>query len=458
VAQELFGREGQAMIPVLQSLKGKLEEVAEFKIVKAKEAAEVQASDKESGLASKTFSEGGEKLMGKAGLTGGLSKNFSRGLSILGDMLFSDEATTRKHEAQYNRDDEAIAMADIRAKAKERADREAAFAAQEAERVKKMTDLSKTATQRVEDAIAELERPGSAARNQFEREAIAGGANKHVGELARVMDKYDADQNRLELAQKQKTLRDEGKSMHDSLLRPVDAFDEAAAHLSDIHDAGGLTDAGYGAALRRRGRQAEDQMGIRNPEEDYANRLADLAQARGRVAAEKIHRAAADAADALMSGLDAPFMTAFEKFDAHMKAIDARQKDGSYTADEAGRRRKAETESELAHAGINRPLEKFRDAFKEIAQLHDSGDISDEEFAKRRRQLREQAIGESTADIKTVNPAAAMAAGSREAYSMMVHAQLSDPKTELAKKTATSLDKIEKNTRPQRGQGRVLGA
>ena len=420
VAHELFGREGREMIPVLQNLKARLNEVADSRIVKAREAAAVQSSDRDFAAAKRTADAGMDAIYEKLGLSGGVSKNFSRGLSVGADFLFADEATKRRHQAQYNREDEAEYMADIRAKSKERADREAAFAAQEAERVKAMTDLSRSATEHVRDAIEELASPGSAARNAFQRQAATHA--KRPGDMARAMAAYDEGQYQLGEAQANRRARDEGEGIRKSLLNPIDAFDEESGRLLGIANRGGMSEHDYQIALRRAGRTAEGQLGVKSPEEEYANRLADLAHARGRVSAEKLDRAARDAADQLMSAMDKPLMTAFERFDAHMRSINAAENAGVYSADEAERRRKSERDSELAHAGIQRPLEKFKDAFEEISRLHDSGTITDDEYSRRRRQLRRSAVEESQADTREVSPLAAMAAGSREAYSMLVRA------------------------------------
>jgi hypothetical protein len=131
-----------------------------------------------------------------------------------------------------------------------------------------------------------------------------------------------------------------------------------------------------------------------------------------------------------------------------MKSIDEGERSGAYTPDQAKRRRQAETEGELAHAGISRPKEDFRKAFEEITELHGraigNGGISDKEFEKRKKELEERASGAMTEDTKTVSPVAAMAAGSKEAYSMMVNAQLNDPKMQAQQEANKTLKAIEK--------------
>ncbi len=198
-------------------------------------------------------------------------------------------------------------------------------------------------------------------------------------------------------------------------------------------------------------------LGIRDPQEEYADQLAELMKARGTVSQDKLQRAAAAAADAMTAAMDEPFMTAFEKFNAHMNDIDDREREGAYTHDQAQRRRLAETEGELAHAGIRRPEEEFKKAFQEITDLLGSGDITQKEFDRRRRELEAQGIGGLTSDVHSTSPVAAMAAGSREAYSLLVRSQLGDQKDKLASEANAILKRIESNTKPSNApKGKVL--
>ncbi len=125
VAEELFGREGREMIPVLAHLKEKMEAVPDYKIIHPKEAAGIAASDKEWAMAggwtgpiTKPLDRGIEAIGG----TGGLSTQFSRLWTRLGDFssghTFDDVG--EKHEREFEKDDMLIRTAESRAWAKRR--------------------------------------------------------------------------------------------------------------------------------------------------------------------------------------------------------------------------------------------------------------------------------------------------------------------------------------------------
>ena len=253
-----------------------------------------------------------------------------------------------------------------------------------------------------------------------------------------VMARYDADQERLRAAQRTKAAHDRGEE-----IRQAGLPDGCAGRGTGAPDAE-LERWWRQFQLRpcvcAAGRRAEDRMGIRNPEEDYANRMADLLQGNGRISAEKLHLAASDAADALMGAIDKPFMTSFERYQGHMKSIEDREREGSYTHDEAERRRKAERQGELGHAGIRRPEEEFRDSMQELLQLK-GGDISGDEFGKR-CELRRQAISGVLSGTEEIHAVGAAAAGSREAYSATIAGQLNSPQTQLQVQANAKLQKI----------------
>ena len=97
--------------------------------------------------------------------------------------------------------------------------------------------------------------------------------------------------------------------------------------------------------------------------------------------------------------------------------------------------------------GIADPLGDYQKSLSDLLDAKQAGAINDDEFGKRNRALRKQAVGAMMGDERSVTPIAAMQAGSREAYSLLVNQQLSDPKTQLAKQSLSKLDQIEKNTR-----------
>ncbi len=207
----------------------------------------------------------------------------------------------------------------------------------------------------------------------------------------------------------------------------------------------------YQNTAARYGRDYLSKIGVTNPEREYAEQMARFLQARKDGAAIGIiHKAAASAADRLSAATDDAFMTSFERFDKHMKAIDRGEQEHwgnrelGYTSDEARRRRQAETEQELSHAGIRRPMDDFKKSYEELVKLRERGTINPDEFAKRERELRRQAISGQLEGLDEIQATAAVGAGSREAFNAQVSAQLNDPRTALMNQTNKTLDAIEK--------------
>ena len=88
--------------------------------------------------------------------------------------------------------------------------------------------------------------------------------------------------------------------------------------------------------------------------------------------------------------------------------------------------------------GISSPLASFQQSMKD---LYGAGDlITPGERALQERKLRHQAIGEMLRGYSTVQPAAAMEAGSAEAYSAIVQSQLAEPQIALAEQANLKLD------------------
>ena len=81
---------------------------------------------------------------------------------------------------------------------------------------------------------------------------------------------------------------------------------------------------------KERDRSYMGSLGVQNPEGDYADHLTELLKARGKFSQDKLQCAAAAAADGLTAALDEPFMTAFERYKAHMDNIGKRERGGVY--------------------------------------------------------------------------------------------------------------------------------
>jgi len=79
-------------------------------------------------------------------------------------------------------------------------------------------------------------------------------------------------------------------------------------------------------------------------------------------------------------------------------------------------------------------------------------DISDEEYQRRRKELRKEAAEKLMPEARDVSPAAAMQVGSREAYSALVEGILGNQKEQLQREANAKLDRIEQAIRERNGQ------
>ena len=211
-------------------------------------------------------------------------------------------------------------------------------------------------------------------------------------------------------------------------------------------------DVGQNTAMRAAARrQLRADVGASDPITDFTDSYRKLLEAKAELSSGQMKRAGESLADRAIGAAESGYMTAVEKYGAKTEAMEAV---GKGLDPEAQRRRsKAFTRDLMAGLGIDRPLDTFKDSLGELQAARDKGLVSPEEYARRRRQLRREAIGKETAQIEEVSPIAAMQVGSAAAYSMIVQSQLNDPKIALAKATVDKLDAIEKNTRPAAGGG-----
>ena len=440
-AMDIFGKSGTQLLPVLNNLKAKLDDVSESAIVTAQQAERTKRYDAAARESSRAQQEAADRLArGMGGNEEGSSFQEYTGAYAT---FLSGGDTAKYWERVTNAKDRASraqVAAPYAAMEQDKAARAAEWQARQKEAAATITALGLTSEggmiaarnrdqygNQTQDIIAGVRKQGAIlgwGENQMGDEIARQKAHQREGQLAN--EAWGLAGNRT------------ASEQYAENQRAIAKWRESVAP--------GRNDAGL--ELDRMNKTANRSyaagLGIRNPEEEYADRMAELVKARGAFSAEKLQRAAADAADALMTAVDQPFMTSLEKYNAHMSAIATAEKGGAYTADQARRRREAETEQELSHAGIRRPLDDFKKSMEEIAGLRKGGTISQEEFEARERSLRRQAISGSLEDLEEVHATAAVGAGSREAYSAQVSAQLSDPRTQLAVETNKKLDALVK--------------
>jgi len=107
---------------------------------------------------------------------------------------------------------------------------------------------------------------------------------------------------------------------------------------------------------------------------------------------------------------------------------------------EAARR----NEDERKRLGVGNPLGDFLKNLEEDRSALADKTISPRDYDALLKKHRKSAIGEMIADKETVDPVAAMEAGSREAHTIITRSMIADPKTKAAIDAARALDAIQK--------------
>jgi hypothetical protein len=447
-AMEIFGRSGSELLPVLSGLKQKLDDVAESAVVTAEKALKTKQHDTEKKEADRAFDELSDRAARGLGADEGFGSAWEHtkgtAWSLLSGGMEGMQDYEQRRLAARDRNEKAAAAEKFRVLGEPQRLKEEAEQKKREERQKQLAEAGQAMTELGERSESGLVAARSRDNWGNQNEGIIAGVRKQGNILGWSESQMHREIERQEQKQREGQLANRAWSLADSSRTGLENYkqDQAAIDTWKEKVAPYTPDARRQLAgmEKKRDDNYAASLGVQNPEQEYANRMADLLSAHGKISAEKLQRAAASAADSLMSAVDEPFMTSVEKFEAHMKAIGEREKEGAYTPDQARRRREAETEQELSHAGIRRPMEEFKKSIDEITRLKESGTITPEEYAKREKELRQQAVSGQLEGTEEVHAVAAMGAGSKEAYSAQVSAQVNDPRTVLAQATVAKLD------------------
>jgi len=108
-----------------------------------------------------------------------------------------------------------------------------------------------------------------------------------------------------------------------------------------------------------------------------------------------------------------------------------------------------------AALGVKSSYAVFKQSMKALDLV--GGLVTEAERSLAERQFRRQAIGDVMSGYSDVQPVAAMALGSSEAYSAIVANQLADPKLALAAEANAKLDEIVRHLKILASQGRGPG-
>ena len=467
-AVDIFGKAGVELLPTLDHLKDKMAALGKDEIVTAEQAAKAKRADQAKKEADRQYGEAKGAAFRAIGFGEDSGMQRDRRSAMFWATLTGNRGETA---AKFQAQDEAVAHAAENDEIQQKA---AAAAAKLAVEHEKTAAAAKLAAER----LATFTDNTRALSERLDSGGFAAAYGNHGGEVAQYMRDYDAGKvgGTIGVSRDSQAAQDAGK-VYGELLKQIDRIAEARkrdpltrqensanfryfeaikgneAYLAQRYGAQGAGIDTDPEIIHRRAQmnlRAEKDyaggLGIKDPQQEYADRLSELLDAQGHVSQDKLRRAAVAAADNLTAALDTPFETAFEKFESHMTEINRRQREGVYSADEAKRRKDAEIETELAHAGIKRPIEEFKKSFQELADLRERGTISFAEYDHRRRELEKAArVGAvAAASGESVSPVAAMAIGSREAYSQMARAISGTDKQDLQKAANAKLDEIKR--------------
>jgi hypothetical protein len=406
MAVELFGKAGDEMIPALSHLRQNMDALAESKLVTALERAEIAANDAAFKGMMDSLSGLGHAAAGGVGSSAGLTGTLYRGWGMAADLLHGENPFTAEKEGRRRQQDYRVEHAD---------EYEAALLAQQ------KLDAATRADAQALQAQAEAVERATADMKAMESSAFQARANwANADDRGRPAD-LAGEQRYIDAA---KATGRTGTQVQEGLLLMRQQRREG----SEIQGAWSL----FGQSQTAAERLAE---GERNAETywQYSDK--------GDAARDKWSRMDRQVARNYWAemGFGTPLQNEAERHAAALAKIAEAQ------PQDAARRREAEDLTHRQNLGIKDWAADFKKSMSDLEASRK--DFTPEQFAKREKDLRRQALGEATADVQTVSPVAAMAAGSREAYSMMVQSQLNDPKTQLARQANQKLADIEKAVR-----------
>jgi hypothetical protein len=112
------------------------------------------------------------------------------------------------------------------------------------------------------------------------------------------------------------------------------------------------------------------------------------------------------------------------------------------SADEIRQEGRLRREEERKRLGISDPLGDYIKSMNDLRKSQADHTITKDEFKKRAEELRQQAVGEMTADSAPIHLSPAMTAGSREAHSVIASAMATNPQLKVAQEQLRQLNRI----------------
>jgi len=429
LAFQLFGRSGAEVLPILATMKERMDQLRDWQIIKPEEIQRVKAYDAAwrgtKGAMGDIKKETAETVtfgLAKpgAGLKTGIVRFFEQALNTIS----ANPEAYVKAQQRYKKEDWRIDKAE---------DLERLRVAQE-----KLAESTKRYTAALADANAKMQtvadrayaaRYGEEAAEvrRFQRGLEKGGMPKD--EAQRRADNYELALDRAgELAaREQRRIREkaEGERLAESVATPEEKFDKELKH-------------------------ADDLLAKRIINEDIYQRLA-------RKYIEDYYRVAGNLdRKRIAEEMKSPVEKYRERAAWARRAAEGTEAGSFLTAGQAEFEQGQAKKEMLGKLGIKDLLGDYAREMKDLWQAFRLGEITPEQYKARRKELREgTARGLAGEEAREVSPVAAMERGGAQAYAVIAAAQINSPQIQLLQSQLITLDKIDVTLGiiKQQGQG-----
>ena len=443
-AVEIFGREGMEVLPMLAGLKDRMKEVGEAALVTDEKLQKTKRYDRAKRLADQAEEEAGDSVARGLGADEGIGTGFQRakGAFFSGAWGYGSGAGDYWEKSQ-NAEDRAAHDA-VNAKFA------VGYKAQQAQEAaaKKAEDDRKKAIAEANQSIFDLGQSSAAGIDEARGTDQWGNHNAQrtkdlykYGQAAGWSDNRIAAESRQQNAMvRQGQLVSEAQALGTGRTASERHAEDLAAIAAWQQSVAGGRPQGA-VELGRMQKQADKNylsaLGVKDPMADFADQFGELLKADAAKTHGLIGRAASELALSTVAAVTDPLASMAENRGAQRDAIRKMREQG--LGDKADRLQEQVTRGDLGALGIKRPEDEFKKQFQDLSDALGDHTITDKEFDKRKRELERQAAGEMTADVQTVSPVAAMAAGSREAYSLFARAANNSTKDDLQKAANATL-------------------
>ncbi len=448
-AVEIFGREGMEVLPMLAGLKDRMAEVGEAALVSQEKLNKTKQYDRAKRLADEAEENAGDQMARGMGADEGFGTGFQRakGAFFSGAWGWGSGAGDYWEKSQNVEDRAAhdAVNAKFAAGYKAQQAQEAAAKKAEEDRQKALAaanqgifDLGQSSAAGIDEAIGTDQWGNHNAQRTKDLYKYANAAGWSDNRTYAELRQQEAMVRQGQLVGEAQGLGT-GRTASEKHEEDMAAIAAWQQHVMGGRPQGAVE---LGRMQKQADKNYLSALGVKDPMADFADQFGELLKADAAKTHGLIGRAASELALSTVAAVTDPLASMAENRGAQRDAIRKMREQG--LGDKADRLQEQVTRGDLGALGIKRPEDEFKKQFQDLSDALGDHTITDKEFDKRKRELERQAAGEMTADVQTVSPVAAMAAGSREAYSLFAHAANNSTKDDLQKAANATLKNIER--------------